>query len=67
MATHKTTKIIGNYLVEKGDKILMIRDLEGNLLKAETVKAFEEDDKFKELCEALEKTIKERIAKGLKV
>jgi selenophosphate synthetase-related protein len=67
MAREKTFKIVGNYSVELGDKILMIKDLQGNLLKAESVKAFESEDKFKELCERLEQTIKDRVAAGKKV
>jgi hypothetical protein len=67
MAREKTFKVIGNYRVELGDKILMIKDLEGNLLKADSVKAFESEDRFKELCDKLEQTIKDRVAKGLKV
>jgi hypothetical protein len=67
MATGKTVKTIGNYKVELGDKILMIKDLEGNLLKAESVKPFESEDKFKELCDRLEQTIKDRVAAGKSV
>jgi len=67
MTKRETVQIIGNYIVEKGDKILMIRDLKGNLLKAEVVKAYEEDEKFKELCIKLTKAIKDRIAAGKKV
>jgi len=67
MATGKKVKIVGNYHVELGDKIMMIKDLKGNLLKAEEVKPFEADDKFEELCIALAKTIKDRIARGLSV
>jgi len=64
MATGKKVQIVGNYQVELGDKILMIKDLEGNLLKAEEVRPFEADDKFEELCIGLRKTIKDRIAAG---
>jgi hypothetical protein len=64
MATHTTSKIIGNYIVEKGDKILMIRDMEGTLLKAEVVKAWEEEDRFNDLCEKLGQLIKDRVAAG---
>jgi hypothetical protein len=64
MATGTQVKVIGNYVVELGDKILMIKDLKGNLIKAEEVKPFESDDKFKELCIKLEQTIKDRIAAG---
>jgi hypothetical protein len=67
MISRNTTKIIGNYMVELGDKILMVKDLKGNLLKAETVKPFEAEDKFEELCIKLEARIKERIALGLSV
>ena len=67
MATGTREKLIGNYRVELGDKILMIKDLKGNLLKAEEVKPFESEDKFKELCIKLEQTIKDRIAAGKKV
>jgi len=59
-------KIIGGeFKVELGDKILMIRDLKGNLLKAESVKACEDKTKFDELCEELELKIIERKKKGL--
>ena len=59
-------KIIGGeFKVELGDKILMIRDLKGNLLKAESVKPCEDITRFDELCEDLELMIIERKKKGL--
>jgi|TARA_B100000780_G_scaffold268110_1_gene225775 hypothetical protein len=67
MATGSTVKVIGKFKVELGDQVIMIKDLEDNLLKAESVKAFESEDRFKELCEQLEAKIKERIEKGLSV
>jgi hypothetical protein len=67
MATGRTVQTIGNYKVELGDKILMIKDLEGNLLKADSVKPFESEEKFKELCAKLQETIDNRIANGLSV
>jgi hypothetical protein len=67
MVLKNTTKIIGNYMVELGDNILMIKDLKDNLLKAEAVRPFEAEEKFKELCIKLESKIKERIALGLSV
>jgi len=60
-------KVIGNFKVELGPEVIMIKDLKGNLLKAESVRAFESDDKFKEVCDQLEAKIKERIEKGLSV
>tara|TARA_R100000541_G_scaffold57814_1_gene68268 strand:+ start:1513 stop:1701 length:189 start_codon:yes stop_codon:yes gene_type:complete len=60
-------KTIGNFKVELGDKIIMIKDLKGNLLKAESVKPFESEDRFKELCISLEEKIKDRKEKGLSV
>jgi|TARA_R110000803_G_scaffold44595_1_gene94258 hypothetical protein len=62
-----TFKIIGNFKVELGDKIIMIKDLKDNLLKAESVKPFESEDRFLELCIALEEKIKDRKEKGLSV
>ena len=60
-------KSIGKFIVELGDQVIMIKDQKGNLLKAESVKPFESDDKFKELCLALEEKIKDRKEKGLSV
>ena len=45
----------------------MIKDLNDNLLKAESVKPFESEDRWKEVCIALEEKIKERKEKGLSV
>jgi hypothetical protein len=45
----------------------MIKDLNGNLLKAESVKPFESEDRFEELCISLDKKIKDRKEKGLSV
>jgi hypothetical protein len=45
----------------------MIKDLKDNLLKAESVKPFESEDRFLELCIALEEKIKDRKEKGLSV
>ena len=63
----RTFKVIGNYKVELGVGVLMIKDLDDNLLKAEYVKPFNSEDKYKELCERLEQTIKDRVAAGKKV
>jgi|TARA_R110000803_G_scaffold96702_2_gene164859 hypothetical protein len=60
-------KTIGNFKIELGDKIIMIKDLNGNLLKAESVKPFESEDRFEELCISLDKKIKDRKEKGLSV
>jgi hypothetical protein len=60
-------KIIGNFKVELGKDILMIKKLNGDLIKAEAVKPFESDDKFKELCRTLQEKIDERKEKGLSV
>ena len=67
MATGRTVKTIGNFKVELGDKIIMIKDLNDNLLKAESVKPFESEDRWKEVCIALEEKIKDRKEKGLSV
>ena len=56
---------IGNFIVELGNDLLMIKDLKGNVLKGEAVKPFESEDKFKELCINLGEKIKEREAAGL--
>jgi|TARA_R110001583_G_scaffold1182_4_gene9857 hypothetical protein len=60
-------KTIGNFIVELSGESLMIKNLKGDLLKAESVKPFESDDKFKELCIGLEEKIADRKAKGLSV
>ena len=60
-------KTIGNFIVELSGESLMIKNLKGDLLKAELVKPFESDDKFKELCTGLEEKIADRKAKGLSV
>ena len=56
---------IGNFVVELGNDLLLIKDLKGNVLKGEAVKPFESEDKFKELCVALTDKIKEREVAGL--
>ncbi len=60
-----TVKTIGNFKVELGDEVIMIKDLKGNLLKAESVRASEGEDKFEEVCEGWQKKITERREKGL--
>ena len=60
-------KTIGNFIVELSGESLMIKDPKGNLLKADIVKPFESEDRFKELCIGLEEKIIERKAKGLAV
>ncbi len=60
-------KRIGNFIVELSGESLMIKNLKGDLLKAESVKPFESDDKFKELCISLEEKIAERKRLGLSV
>ncbi len=60
-------KTIGNFIVELSGESLMIKNLKGDLLKAESVKPFESDDKFKELCIGLEDKIAERKRLGLSV
>ena len=67
MASNKTVKVIGNFKVELGESLLMIKDLNDNLIKAESVKPFESEDKFKELCDRLEAKIKERVSAGKRV
>jgi hypothetical protein len=56
---------IGNFVVELGNDLLLIKDSKGNVLKGEAVKPFESEDKFKELCIALKDKIKERESAGL--
>ena len=60
-------KTVGNFIVELSGESLMIKNLKGDLLKAESVKPFESDDKFKELCIGLEEKIAERKKLGLSV
>ena len=60
-----TVKTIGNFKVELGDEVIMIKDLKDNLLKAETVRASEGENRFEEVCEGLKKKIAERKEKGL--
>jgi len=62
-----TVKTIGNFKIELGDEVIMIKDLKGNLLKAESVRASEGEDKFEEVCEGLQKKIAERKEKGLSI
>jgi len=52
-------KSIGNFIVELYGESLMIKNLKGDLLKAEMVKPFESEDKFKEKMTAsiLDKSI----------
>ncbi len=54
-------KKIGNFIVELYGESLMIKNLKGDLLKAEMVKPFESEDKFKEKCIALQAKHDERI------
>ena len=60
-------KTVGNFIVELSGESLMIKNLKGDLLKADSVKPFESEDKFKELCIGLEEKIADRKAKGLSV
>ena len=60
-----TVKTIGNFKVELGDGVIMIKDLKDNLLKAESVRASEGENRFEEVCEELKKKIAERKEKGL--
>jgi hypothetical protein len=64
---NRTVKTIGNFKVELGDQVIMIRDLKDNLLKAESVRPAEGEDRFEEVCEELKKKIAERKAKGLSI
>jgi len=64
---HYMKKKIGNFIVELYGESLMIKNLKGDLLKAEMVKPFESEDKFKEKCIALQAKIDERIKLGLAV
>jgi|TARA_R110000824_G_scaffold398272_1_gene602165 hypothetical protein len=52
-------------MVECTGDLLMIKDLKGNVIKGESVKAFDSDDKFKKLCIDLTEKIAERKAAGL--
>jgi hypothetical protein len=56
---------IGNFIVECTGDLLMIKDLNGTVIKGESVKAFDSDDKFKKLCVDLTEKIAERKAAGL--
>lgn len=60
-------KIIENFKIELGDGVIMIKDLKDNLLKAESVRPAEGEDRFEEVCEELKKKIAERKAKGLSI
>ena len=62
---NRTVKTIGNFKVELGDEVIMIKDLKDNLLKAESVRASEGENRFEEVCEGLKKKIAERKEKGL--
>ena len=64
---HYMKKKIGNFIVELYGESLMIKNLKGDLLKAEMVKPFESEDKFKAKCIALQAKIDERIKLGLAV
>tara|TARA_R110000803_G_scaffold83843_1_gene149904 strand:+ start:323 stop:523 length:201 start_codon:yes stop_codon:yes gene_type:complete len=64
---NRTVKTIGNFKVELGDSVIMIRDLKDNLLKAESVRPSEGEDRFEEVCKNLVKKIAERKEKGLSV
>ena len=64
---NRTVKTIGNFKVELGDQVIMIRDLKDNLLKAESVRASEGEDRYEEVCKNLKKKIAERKEKGLSV
>ena len=57
-------KVIGNFIVEVGESVLMIKNLKGDLLKAESVKPFDSDEKFKQLCIDLTNKIAERKEAG---
>jgi hypothetical protein len=65
--SNRVIKTIGNFKVELGDGIIMIKDLTGDLLKAESVRPSEGEDRFEEVCKNLEKKIVERKEKGLSV
>jgi|TARA_B100001094_G_C17739581_1_gene580536 hypothetical protein len=58
---------IGNFIVESTGDLLMVKDLNGNVLKGESVKPFDSDDKFKQLCIDLTEKIAERQKAGLTV
>ena len=58
---------IGNFIVELSNELLMIKDLKGNVVKGHLVKAFESEDKFKQLCIDLNTTIEKRKDAGLSV
>ena len=60
-------KTVGNFIVELSGESLMIKNLKGDLLKADSVKPFESEDKFKELCTGLEEKIAERKRLGFSV
>ena len=60
-------KQIGNFIVECTGDLLMVKDLNGTVLKGEAVKPFDSDDKFKQLCIDLTEKIEERKKAGLGV
>jgi hypothetical protein len=64
---NRIVKTIGNFKVELGDGVIMIRDLKDDLLKAESVRPSEGEDRFEEVCKNLEKKIAERKELGLSV
>ena len=55
----KTTK---NYKIELNNDLLMIKDLQGNLLKGMAVPAFQAVDKFKEM---VKNVLRERSIKAI--
>jgi hypothetical protein len=59
------TERIGDFNVSLEIDTVMIKDLKGELIKAETFRASEAIDKYKELCKNLKERVEKRKAAGL--
>lgn len=58
------TERIGDFNVILATDTLMIKDLNGELLKAETYKASEAVDKYKEFCKSFREKVEKRKEAG---
>tara|TARA_B100000768_G_scaffold41832_1_gene40715 strand:- start:109 stop:291 length:183 start_codon:yes stop_codon:yes gene_type:complete len=58
------TERIGDFNVTLEIDTVMIKDLNGELLKAETFRASEAVDKYKELCISFREKVEKRKAAG---
>ena len=59
------TERIGDFNVSLEIDTVMIKDLKGELIKAETFRASEAIDKYKELCKNFKEKVEKRKAAGL--